>query len=81
MSEDVLCVWDLRFSESRLKTDDAKILQHSALYFCNSVSNGMLSAPFLQGTACKVANVSQILDMRETFISPFLPVNLAVQFP
>jgi len=62
-----------------LTTDDAKILQHIAVYFCNSVSDCMLAPPFLQGTACNVANVSQFLVMRETFNAPVFA--LAVQLP
>lgn len=67
LSESVRRLRDLGFNASRLTTDDAKILQHSALYFCNSVSDCMLAPPFLQGTACNVADVSQFLVTRKTF--------------
>lgn len=77
MSENVRCVGDLGFSESRLTNDDAKILQHSGLYFCNSVSDCILAPPFLQGKACNVANVSQFLVMRETFSSPVFVFNFS----
>jgi hypothetical protein len=67
----------LGFSESRLTTDDAKILQYSALYFCNSASDCMLAPPFLQGTACNVANVSQFLVMRDPLSSPVFAGNIS----
>ena len=37
----------------------------------------MLAPPFLQGTACNVADVSQLTVMRETFSSPVFACNFS----
>jgi len=37
----------------------------------------MLASPFLEGTACNVANVSQFLVMRERFSSPVFACNFS----